>query len=548
MTSYIRHLAISNPATAFPVLERRSIAAHLVNLQLAIGADSGSIGAPIQLIAVRFFSAGAQYALNDLVVQAGVIYRAKGTIPPGTFNATQWQVMDNTGSMLIDGSRAMTGNLTISKDNPRLLLDKTGNVGAHVVGQKSGLDRWIVALGNGTVESGANVGSDFTLTRCSDAGAAIDNPLFISRADGRVTLLADPTATLHAATKGYVDTKVAGIGGYLPLTGGTLSGDLIINKYIPQIVLDRTSPIDNAVLRGKKNGVERWAIALADSDAEAGGNTGSSFRIYSFADNGAYITIPLSIDRATGRISIAADPVNDMEVATKRYADAGGLDKVKKSGDTMTGNLLITRDATDARVTLNVQGVGAWPVLAASRNGLARWQHSFGEDNFGVQRFNDAGGHTGTPLYINRTSGVATFEQAINSPGGFYTAGSDHTIRWNWTGNIEASVDGTTWQGIFTNLNFPATTNYMRHPNGEMFVWGETGPGPGSDFVVNFPVAFPGYCGGVIVTAAANVGLELLSGHVLARSNTSFSLGPRYVTTGGVGTATQSFYYFAWGW
>jgi hypothetical protein len=39
------------------------------------------------------FSATASYVLNDLVVLDGKIYRAKGAIPPGAFNPTQWDVI-----------------------------------------------------------------------------------------------------------------------------------------------------------------------------------------------------------------------------------------------------------------------------------------------------------------------------------------------------------------------------------------------------------------------------------------------------------------------
>jgi hypothetical protein len=49
---------------------------------------------------------------------------------------------------------------------------------------------------------------------------------------GFLTLHADPTVALHAATKGYVDTEVAGVdpsGVYLPLAGGALTGFLSLH-------------------------------------------------------------------------------------------------------------------------------------------------------------------------------------------------------------------------------------------------------------------------------------------------------------------------------
>ena len=50
-------------------------------------------------------------------------------------------------------------------------------------------------------------------------------PLAGGTMTGFITLNADPTANLHAATKQYVDGRVGGTG-YLPITGGTLTGQL----------------------------------------------------------------------------------------------------------------------------------------------------------------------------------------------------------------------------------------------------------------------------------------------------------------------------------
>ena len=43
-----------------------------------------------KLIAVRFFSATANYAAGDFIIQAGKLYFAKAAIVAGAFNATQW--------------------------------------------------------------------------------------------------------------------------------------------------------------------------------------------------------------------------------------------------------------------------------------------------------------------------------------------------------------------------------------------------------------------------------------------------------------------------
>jgi len=46
--------------------------------------------APHDLLAVRFFSAAAGYAIGAFVVNAGALYVANTTVAPGAFNPSQW--------------------------------------------------------------------------------------------------------------------------------------------------------------------------------------------------------------------------------------------------------------------------------------------------------------------------------------------------------------------------------------------------------------------------------------------------------------------------
>lgn len=55
--------------------------------------------------------------------------------------------------------------------------------GTHILLQVNGLNRWELT-GNNADETGGNVGSDFVVTRLDDSGAAIDNPLFMTRSTG----------------------------------------------------------------------------------------------------------------------------------------------------------------------------------------------------------------------------------------------------------------------------------------------------------------------------------------------------------------------------
>jgi len=104
------------------------------------------------------------------------------------------------------GGTPMTGNLTITNTSPVLTLNNTDPAGgSSIQGQKNGLMRWLMRLGNGTAESGANAGSDFDLIRYDDAGVGIDVVLGITRSTGLGTVRADPTAPLGIVTKQYAD-------------------------------------------------------------------------------------------------------------------------------------------------------------------------------------------------------------------------------------------------------------------------------------------------------------------------------------------------------
>lgn len=101
MTSHYRHRRIYDPAAAFPSLvEPGEIAVNTANRQMVVGdANPASPGAPIALLAVRIFDAKAKYAANEFVVQAGNLYRSKGVLNPGVFNAAQWDLYASETSL-----------------------------------------------------------------------------------------------------------------------------------------------------------------------------------------------------------------------------------------------------------------------------------------------------------------------------------------------------------------------------------------------------------------------------------------------------------------
>jgi len=107
----------------------------------------------------------------------------------------------------------MLGDLEIENGSPSLTLDETTAVGTagsgnRINGMRVGKMRWLMRLGDGTVEPGANVGSDFDVIRYNDAGSILGTVLKFVRSTGLGTVAGPPTADLGIATKKYVDDAI----------------------------------------------------------------------------------------------------------------------------------------------------------------------------------------------------------------------------------------------------------------------------------------------------------------------------------------------------
>jgi len=132
--------------------------------------------------------------------------------------------------------------------------------------------------------------------RCDDSGAVIDTPFWINRQNATATF----------------------------------AGEVRIDKTDPALVLNKTASGQVARVVGARNGAWRWGIELGQWGAETGGNAGSDFVIVRYSDSGTAIGAPVTINRATGEVTLqapltlpASDPTNANHAARKAYVDAG---------------------------------------------------------------------------------------------------------------------------------------------------------------------------------------------------------------------------------
>jgi hypothetical protein len=142
-----------------------------------------------------------------------------------------------------------------------------------------------------------------------------------------ISLPADPTTALQAATKQYVDSKVTA-----PYVLPTASA---------------------TVLGGVKVGVG-LAVDANGVLSASGGST-------------AYL--PLAGGTMAGYITLHANPADAMHPTPKQYVDAYLADKVAKSGDTMTGLLTLSGNPSAAMHATPKQYVDASVGSAVMKNG-----------------------------------------------------------------------------------------------------------------------------------------------------------------------------------
>lgn len=127
---------------------------------------------------------------------------------------------DKTGGTL-------SGNATINSVNPTLVLAKTASgQSATLLGQTGSLARWQLTLGTSEAEVGANVGSNFYVSRFSDAGAYLGDPMVINRASGNVSFANALSATQITST----GSVVANSGFFIPPLATGITGTALANE------------------------------------------------------------------------------------------------------------------------------------------------------------------------------------------------------------------------------------------------------------------------------------------------------------------------------
>ena len=122
-----------------------------------------------------------QQMVDDRIVWQ---YAPSGAKDAAVSGVTQPMALDTTALTL--SVAGLTVNAPVGQ-YPTLVLNKpAANIANQIIGKTNGSTRWTLYLGEGTPESGGNVGSTFAVANFDDSGALLGFPFSIDRANGRV--------------------------------------------------------------------------------------------------------------------------------------------------------------------------------------------------------------------------------------------------------------------------------------------------------------------------------------------------------------------------
>jgi hypothetical protein len=130
----------------------------------------------------------------------------------------------------------------------------------------------------------------------------------------------------------------------------------------------------------------------------------------------------------------------------------GGLTYVVKAGDTMTGDLTIS--GASLKLTTATDNY-----IRGQKGGIDRWVTQYGDTDFTLISYTDAGVLSGTPLVVNRATGLTTVSGDPTVALGVATKQYVDNIS---TGGVYVPVTGGTMSGHLTLPTGPADANAVR--------------------------------------------------------------------------------------
>jgi Chaperone of endosialidase len=137
-----------------------------------------------------------QAKLDDAPSDGKTYGRKDAVWAEATVGTTKAYVDAADALRVLKAGDVMTGTLTV----PAIVMDAAAGNSLQILGQRAGVGRWVLALGDANAEAGSNAGSNFAVARFADGGGYLDNPFNIKRDTGNVGIgTATPGSKLDVA-------------------------------------------------------------------------------------------------------------------------------------------------------------------------------------------------------------------------------------------------------------------------------------------------------------------------------------------------------------
>ncbi|MDR6886153.1 MULTISPECIES: tail fiber domain-containing protein [Variovorax] len=229
----------------------------------------------------------------------------------GTGAITAAAARTNLGAVNIAGD-TMTGNLSVahagstelridsSNDNAVLIFDKGASGKTNAINAMSNnAIRWQMQFGDSTSESGSNAGSNFSIGRFSDAGAALANAFSIRRSDGQVDIAASVIAQSYGI---FAGTQILGGAQAVASSNYGTSGSTNFNNFLTATVNGSVGVLSYQHTPGTS---AAWQFQVNNSTAN-----------FTFLNNGR------------AQAAVAWDVVSDERLKTKFEPITDALDRI----------------------------------------------------------------------------------------------------------------------------------------------------------------------------------------------------------------------------
>ncbi|MFQ2856039.1 hypothetical protein ACK3YY_01255 [Aeromonas caviae] len=163
---------------------------------------------------------------------------------------------------------------------------------------------------------------------------------------------------------------------YLLKNGDTMTGQLVVAQSGNSSIAINSTTGNDSQLQFQNQGKLRWLIQK-DAVAESGSNVGSDLNLFGYNDDGTFGGSVLKVRRSTRQVEFNTSPILNVAQSTaanaltrRDFVEAQDALKVSKSGDTMSGALVITK-SDNAIILSPVAGTSSY--ILGQQGGIANW-------------------------------------------------------------------------------------------------------------------------------------------------------------------------------